>query len=283
MEKELVKSLFKTFNDYAYETEDGVEFWYARDLQGILGYAKWENFNKVINKAKEACRTAGFQCDDHFLDVGKKVQLGSGAEREIEDMMLSRYACYLIAQNGDPGKSEIAFAQTYFAAQTRKQELIEERLVELDRIKTRKQLTESEKRFSAVLFEHGIENLGFGRIRSKGDQALFNGYTTKQMKERLDVPEGRALADFLPSVTIAAKQLATEMTTYNIVKEDIEGEPLITRYHVHNNKNVRDALEMSGIKPEKLPPETDLKKIEKKINRSEKQIEADADNARIKK
>lgn len=275
MKKELVTEMYNSFDEIANETDDGVEFWFARDLQVVLGYKEWRNFFKVISKAKVSCETANSQCSDHFVEVNKMVPIGSGAEKEISDIMLSRYACYLIAQNGDPSKSEIAFAQAYFAFQTRKQELIEERIDDLQRIKARENLTEAEKEFSTTLFEHGVDGKGLGVIRSKGDQALFGGHTTKQMKIKYGIKDNKPLADVLPSVTMTAKQLASELTSLNVKKENMNGEDLITTEHVQNNRNVRGALEMSGVKPEELPPEDDVKKLKKKVESTDRFIKED--------
>lgn len=215
MEKKMIMNYKKRFDEIRHE-ENGVEFWYARELMHLLDYSKWQNFENVLLKAKVACANNGIVVEDHFADASKMVILGSGANREVEDYMLTRYACYLIAENGDPRKEQIAFAQSYFAVQTRKQELIEERISYIERTEARGKLRESEKRLSQNIYERGVDDAGFGRIRSKGDQALFGGFTTKQMKERLGVQDKRPLADFLPTLTIAAKNLATEMTNYNV-------------------------------------------------------------------
>lgn len=204
------------------------------------------------------------------------VELGSKAKRNVKDYMLTRYACYLIAQNGDPKKEAIAFAQSYFAIQTRKQELIEERIAWIERTEARGQLRESEKRLSQNIYERGVDDAGFGRIRSKGDQALFGGYTTQEMKNRLGVKSRRPLADFLPTLTIAAKNLATEMTNYNVEEKDLRGESSITGEHVQNNRSVRDMLGQRGIKPENLPPSEDIKKLERHVKSQEKKIAAQA-------
>lgn len=271
MKKEIIQTLTKTFESYSYTTENGIEFWYARDLQHLLGYTKWDNFVKVINKAKTSCEASGNNISDHFADVGKMVKIGSGTEREINDIILTRYACYLIAQNGDPKKEEIAFAQNYFAIQTRKFELIEKRIKDWERLKARQKLTLSEKELSELIYEKTGSDKNFGLIRSKEDQALF-GKTTQQMKNKLGVPKGRALADFLPTITIKAKDFATEITVFNTKEKKLRTERQISAEHITNNSSVRKILLQRGIKPEELPPEEDIKKLERKVKSENKKL-----------
>ena len=273
MKKDFIAKLHTAFEDIVHtHPETRIEFWFARDLQPILGYAKWENFTKVIEKAKAACANTGHAVSDHFLDVRKMVVVGSGAQREIEDIALTRYGSYLIAQNGDPSKDPIAFAQTYFAVQTRKQELIEKRLAETERLSARKKLTASEKQLSGIIYERVGDEQGFARIRSKGDQALFGGITTQQMKERLGVRGNRPLADFLPTITIKAKDFANEITNFNITKDGLRAEPEIAQEHVKNNSDVRSLLTKRGIVPEQLPAAEDIKKVERRLGSEAKKI-----------
>ena len=275
MDIQKIQQYKSAFDLIAKEIKDdegnAVEVWYARELQQVLGYARWENFVVAIGRAMEACKTLGVNVDDHFREVTKMIALAKGAQREVQDFMLTRYACYLIAQNGDPKKEEVAFAQSYFAVQTRKAELIEERLNQIARLDTRERLRASEKQLSRNIYQRGIDDKGFGRIRSKGDYALFGGLSTEQMKLRLGIKSG-ALADHLPTLTIAAKNLATEMTNYNVEQKDLHGEMNISAEHVQNNRSVRGMLGQRGIKPEELPPAEDIKKVERRVAKDEKSL-----------
>lgn len=263
MKKDIVYKLTENFEDFLHTTVDGIEFWLARDLQHLLGYGKWDNFQNVISKAKTACEISGQEISDHFADVGKMVDIGSGAQKEIDDVMLTRFACYLIAQNGDPRKEQIAFAQTYFAVQTRKAELIEQKLLELERVQARNKLAETEKELSHIIFEQTGGNQNFALIRSKGDQALFNK-TTQQMKDKWGA-KNKPLADFMPTILLKAKDFATEITIFNAKQKQMKTESQISNEHITNNKSVRNTLLSRGIVPENLPPEEDVKKLERKL------------------
>jgi len=269
---DLFSQLLINFDEHSH-MEDEVEFWYARELQKLLNYSEWRNFLNIIEKAKTACANSGFSIIDHFVEINKMVEVGSGATRDITDIKLTRYACYLIAQNGNSQNPTIAFAQSYFAIQTRKQEIIEQRMVEYERLAARVKLTESEKELSALSYERGVDSQGFAIIRSRGDQALFGGLNTSNMKQKLGVKDSRPLADYLPSITLKAKDLATEMTNYKLkTSADIKGEGLISTEHSKSNANVRKALTDSDIYPESLPASEYIKKVERKIKKEEKQI-----------
>ncbi|HFU4225833.1 TPA: DNA damage-inducible protein D [Streptococcus suis] len=273
MEQSKIYRTKEKFDSIVNQTENEfIDYWYARDLMPLLGYERWENFHKAIQRAMNSVETSDTKVSDHFREVTKMVPLGSGSERPVKDYMLTRYACYLIAINGDTNKEEIAFAQSYFAVQTRKQELIEERLHYIERTEARGKLKESEKRLSQNIYERGVDDKGFGRIRSKGDTALFGGHSTQEMKERLGVKNNRPLAYFLPTLTIAAKNLATEMTNYNVEENNLHGEKSITDEHVLNNTTIRNMLGQRGIKPEELPPAEDLKKLERKVKQQNKKL-----------
>jgi len=270
MKSQEIINLFIQFEEAA-SSIGGVECWSARELQKLLGYSKWENFEKVIKKAKGACLNAGEDVEDHFPEVGKVIEAGKGAQHVIDDIALTRYACYLIAQNGDSRKEEIAFAQNYFAVQTRRAEVIEQRLLEFERVKAREKLTQTEKQLSGILFERGVDNKGFGLIRSKGDQALFR-LSTLQLKKKMGIPDNRPVADFLPTISIKAKDLAAEMTGLNVQSKDLKGQNKIESEHIENNKAVRNMLTQRGIVPENLPPAEDVKKIQRKLESDDKKV-----------
>ena len=264
MKTELIQSLTTTFEGHAQQTDTGVEYWLARDLQVLLGYTEWRNFTHVITKAKIACETSGHAPNDHFVDVNKTIAMPKGAEKEVADLMLTRYACYLIAQNGDSKKQPIAFAQTYFAVQTRKAELIEQRLLEAERLSARKKLTATEKELSEIIYEQTGGNQNFGMIRSKGDHALF-GKSTQSMKAHWRVPDNRPLADFAPTIILKAKDFAAEITIFNARQHPIQNESEFASEHIANNLAVRRTLLERGIRPETLPAAEDVKKLERRI------------------
>ena len=282
MKKELIQELFEKFEHACYIFKD-VECWSARELQTIFGYAEWRNFLKVVDKAKTACKTSGAEVSYHFVDINKMIDLAKGAQREIEDVALTRFACYLVAQNGDPAKSEVAFAQTYFAVQTRKQEIIEQRLLDVARVSAREKLSKSEKKLSGIIYERGVDDKGFAIIRSKGDQALFGGFSTGDMKNKLKVPDGKPLADFLPTLTIKAKDFATELTSHNVVEKDLKGNEKISKEHVENNLAVRKMLIERGVKPEQLPASEDVSKLKRKLEGDQKKMLKDAQKKSNKK
>lgn len=271
MNQEILKELLEKF-EQASRAFDGIECWSARELRDILGYSQWRNFKNAIEKAKESCTNAGEEVTSHFADVTTRIEIANGAGREFDDVMLTRYACYLIAQNGDTTKQEIAFAQTYFAVQTRKQEIIEKRLLDVARITAREKLSKSENKLSGIIYERGVDDRGFAVIRSKGDQALFGGFSTNEMKRKLAVPKGRPLADFLPTLTIKAKDFATELTSHNVIEKGLHGESKISREHVDNNKAVRKMLDERGVKPERLPAAEDASKVKRKLQSESKKI-----------
>jgi len=272
METNIITKLTKNFEEYSNNNEE-IEFWFARDLQILLGYSEWRNFFNIIEKAKEACKNSKFDTLDHFVEVNKTIKMPKGAIKEIKDIMLTRYACYLIAQNGDSRKEEIAFAQSYFAIQTRKQELIEERIRLKERFDARDKLVKSETELSKLIYEREVDEKGFARIRSKGDQALFGGYNTRDIKTKLNIPKNRPTADFLPTVTIAAKNFATEITNFNVKKENLQGEIKISNEHIKNNRKIRKVLLDDNIVPEELPIEEDIKKLERRVKSNEKILE----------
>jgi len=290
MNIDTIQVLTETFEGHAQQTDGGIEYWLARDLQHLLGYAEWRNFTAVVTKAKTACEVSNYAISDHFVDVNKMVDLGSGSQREVDDTMLTRYACYLIAQNGDPRKQEIAFAQTYFAIQTRRAELIEQRLLDAERVSARKKLTETEKELSQVIYEQTGGNRNFASIRSKGDQALYEqtdgnrnfasirskgdqalfGKSTQAMKAQWKVPDKRPLADFAPTIILKAKDFATEITIFNSRERNLTTEGAISSEHATNNQAVRNTLLERGIRPESLPAAEDVKKVERRLTSEEK-------------
>jgi DNA-damage-inducible protein D len=271
MKKEQIQQLFEQFENACYQYKN-IECWSARELQEIFKYTEWRNFLKVVEKAQKACENAGEKGIDHFVDTNKMIELAKGAQRQIDDIALTRYACYLIAQNGDPAKSEVAFAQTYFAVQTRKQEIIEQRLLDVARVNAREKLSKSEKKLSGIIYERGVDDKGFAIIRSKGDKALFGGFSTLDMKKKLSIPERKPLADFLPTLTIKAKDFATELTSHNVVEKDLKGIKHIEKEHIENNTAVREILIKRGVKPETLPSSEDTEKVKRRLDSEEKKI-----------
>lgn len=281
MEKEVIISLTENFESFANSTPTGIEFWLARDLQHLLGYEKWNNFKNVISKAKTACELSGFNIIDHFADAGKTIMMPKGASKEIDDIMLTRYACYLIAQNGDSRKAEIAFAQTYFAVKTRKAEIIEQKIIDSERVSARHKLAETEKELSHIIYEQTGGNENFALIRSKGDQALFNK-TTQQMKDKWNI-KNKPLADFMPTILLKAKDFATEITIYNSKEKNLCTEKQISQEHITNNKTVRQTLLSRNIIPENIKPEEDIKKIERKLTSDIKKTLPSKDSLKLKK
>lgn len=271
MNNDIILELHKNFEGAA-KSEENIAFWMARDIQLLLDYKEWRNFEDVIEKAKIACESSGQAIENHFVDVNKMVDLGSGSSREIKDIKLTRYACYLIAQNGDPRKDPIAFAQSYFALQTRKQELLEERMQLAERLQARNKLSETEKQLSSTLYQHGVDDRGFAIIRSRGDNALFGGQNTAQMKHNLGIKSSKSLADFLPTVTLKAKEFAAAITDFNVRKHNLRGVQTIGNEHVRNNKDVRDVLEKSNIRPESLPAEEDIQKLDRRVKSQDKKL-----------
>jgi len=282
MKKELVKELFEKFEHACYMF-NALECWSARELQDIFNYTDWRNFLKVIDKAKEACKNSGEDIADHFVEVNKMVDVGSGAQREIADIALTRYACYLVAQNGDPAKNVVAFAQTYFAVQTRRQEVIEQRLLDVARVTAREKLSKSEKKLSGIIYERGVDEKGFAIIRSQGDKALFGGFSTLDMKNKLQVPGTRPLADFLPTLTIKAKDFATELTSHNVTEKDLKGQPSISKEHIDNNIAVRKMMIERGVKPESLPAAEDAGKVKRRLEGDAKKVLKDVKKNKKKK
>lgn len=281
MKADEIMELFRQFESIANDYE-GVECWSARELSKLLGYTQWRNFENIVEKAKAACRNAGQDVSYHFADVSKMIDLPKSAQREVDDFVLTRYACYLIAQNGDARKPQVAFAQNYFAVQTRRAELIQKRILEYERVQARNKLAETEKRMSGILYERGVDSRGFSIIRSKGDKALFK-LDTALLKRKLGAPANRPLADFLPTVSIKAKDLAAEMTSVNVQQKELYGQKDICDEHVDNNTAVRKMLLRRGIVPESLPAGEDVRKVEKRLKSDEKKIKVDKNDTITKK
>ncbi len=263
-----------------------MEFWSARDLMPMLGYTKWQKFTEVIERAKAACKLSGQNIDDHVTGAGKMIATGKGATRKIEDFFLTRYAFYLIAQNGDPRKPEIALAQTYFATQTRKQELLEQRDMESKRLDARAKLRETESKIESTVYERGIKYpVEFATFKNKHIEALYGGISASQLKKIRKIPPKRSLADFDSHVELKAKDFALAMTDHNIKEKDIRGKEAMNTEVVKNSRETRQALLNRGIKPEHIKPEEDLKLVESRKNKEAKRIagKANTPNRRLLK